>query len=584
VGMLRETHVYSAGGVARGYAGSIRLSPPIVPEDRLGPSSAAFFGGWAGIRVRGRVPVIHVDVRREYQTVFLLQQLQDLLFAERLHFVDDTETVRKFVENITLDDCFDPDVYPQLNVLCWVKPAGEMLVGRWAFQMNARGTPEHWRLFVAPRSSDGAVVLCLADVVAAKILCGRAPEIIRAERIVTEGRQRLRKARILGATFDPAKDQLFKVLVEEGERLNQGLGWYAKIPEPIRKALVPGVKGIGNIGCFGMLMEARQMDRREGVMLFTADGPLRRTLAHPEGPGPFACPPLAALVTAGGRLLLALVHRLVADRGGIVAAWDTDGAYIVATPGGGTVNVETRGANFYESGPAEPVRALSAVEVAEIAARFEPLNPFDRELLPGSPLRLKGQSDGLFPAIKRYSLSGPDGHFVDFKESILGMLTPPSDGWMEDAWRTLNEMWDARRLTKRPWFDLPAVRTLSLSSPAYAEEYKALSGMRPWTQFLAAIVVGHHPNKPGARTATVIAPYEPDPAKWSGLPWRFAESGELVTFGVPDQAGVRWRLRTLVQFLTSYIQHPIAEMLAPDGSPCGPHGHVRQVGVNRGRV
>jgi hypothetical protein len=104
--------------------------------------------------------------------------------------------------------------------------------------------------------------------------------------------------------------------------------------------------------------------------------------------------------------LLALVHRLVADRGGIVAAWDTDGAYIVATPGGGTVNVETRGANFYESGPAEPVRALSAVEVAEIAARFEPLNPFDRELLPGSPLRLKGQSDGLFPAIKRAESEG----------------------------------------------------------------------------------------------------------------------------------------------------------------------------------
>jgi hypothetical protein len=35
--------------------------------------------------------------------------------------------------------------------------------------------------------------------------------------------------------------------------------------------------------------------------------------------------------SASGRLLLAMVHRLVADRGGIIAACDTDGAHIVAT-------------------------------------------------------------------------------------------------------------------------------------------------------------------------------------------------------------------------------------------------------------
>ena len=64
-----------------------------------------------------------------------------------------------------------------------------------------------------------------------------------------------------------------------------------------------------------------------------AFAPIRTAIAHPEDPGPFACPPLAALVTAGGRLLLAMVHRLVADRGGIVAACDTDGAHIVARPG-----------------------------------------------------------------------------------------------------------------------------------------------------------------------------------------------------------------------------------------------------------
>src|SRR5205085_5028398 len=114
---------------------------------------------------------------------------------------------------------------------------------------------------------------------------------------------------------------------------------------------------------------------------------------HPEDAGPFACPPLAGLVTAGGRLLLAMVRRLVADRGGTVAACDTDGGHIVATGTGGTVAVDTRGADYHEGGPAQPVRALSLAEVEEIAARFEPLNPFDRKLFPGSPLQVKGASN-----------------------------------------------------------------------------------------------------------------------------------------------------------------------------------------------
>jgi hypothetical protein len=59
----------------------------------------------------------------------------------------------------------------------------------------------------------------------------------------------------------------------------------------------------------------------------------------------------------------------------------------MARPEGGTVHIETRGADFHEGGPAEPVHALSWAEVEEIAARFVALNPFDRALLPGSPLR-----------------------------------------------------------------------------------------------------------------------------------------------------------------------------------------------------
>jgi hypothetical protein len=304
------------------------------------------------------------------------------------------------------------------------------------------------------------------------------------------------------------------------------------------------------------------------VTLLSDGEPLRAPVAHPEDPGPFACPPLAGLVSATGRLWLAAVHHEVKRRGGIVAACDTDGAHIVATKKGGTVYVETRGADFHEGGPDQPVHALSNAEVDEIGALFEPLNPFDRTLLPGSPLRVKGASEGLFISAKRYALTGPEGNFIDRKESILGMLFAPFDGWIDEAWRTIGEMWDARRPTPRSWFALPALRCLSLTSPAYSREIKALAGMRPWNSFLVAFVIGTKSDEPELRTAVAVAPFECDPSNWAALDWRFGESGKAVSLDNPDGEGVRWRLRTLERFLSDYVKHPIAEMLAPDGSPC----------------
>jgi hypothetical protein len=393
-GHLSEMRLYSPGGLARAYLKAAGFVPPTVPKDRIGACTAAFVGGWAEVQVRGRVPIVHVDFRREYQTVFLLQGLQDLLAAKRLAFIDDTDAIRRFVERVTIEDLLRPETWPLLNAICWLKPNGETMVGRWAFEeRTADGDPDRFSVAITPRYGDQPIPAYLAHVVAAKLLTGRAPEIIRAERIVPKGRQTLRATTLIGGMeFDPHKEQFFKVLVEEGERFNRGKGQYAAIPDDIRAAILPGIKGIGNNGCFGVPIEARQADllagRREEVTLLSDDEPIRAAVAHPEDPGPFACPPLAGLVAAGGQLLLAMVHRLVADRGGIIAC-DTDGAHIIATETGGTVYVETRGADFHDGGRAQPVHALSWAEVDEIVARFEPLNPFDRALLPGSPLRVQ---------------------------------------------------------------------------------------------------------------------------------------------------------------------------------------------------
>jgi hypothetical protein len=181
------------------------------------------------------------------------------------------------------------------------------------------------------------------------------------------------------------------------------------------------------------------------------------------------------------------------------------------------------------------------------------------------------QLNGLFISAKRYSIARPDGSFADFKESILGMFLPPSDSWTEAAWHALDEIWDGRLLTPQPWFALPAVRALCISSPAYAREIRGLPGLRPWNSFLAATAIGRKAGEREPRIELVIAPFESDPQKWSALPWRFAGTGEPLMLSRLDCEGVGWRLRTLRDLLHSYATHAVPEMLAPDGARCGPY-------------
>jgi hypothetical protein len=314
-GTASEARLFSPGGLARAYLAAAGFSPPAVPKDRLGPCTAASFGGWAQVQGRGRFPTAHVDFRRQYQTAFLLGGLQELLSAERLDFVEDTTTVKEFVKGFTPDDLYRPETYQKLNVLCWVKAAGAILPVRAAFKQSNPSGAGRFTMALAARYSNEPLPFWLHDVMAAKLKdpAGQAPEIVRAERIIPIGRQPLRKARLFGGVvFDPRKDLFFKVLVEEAERFQRGGRDYADIPSAIRKEIVRGVKAIGNIACFGAPSETHAADllpgRREEVTLLSNADPIRADVAHPEDPGPFACPPLAGLVSATGRLWLALVH------------------------------------------------------------------------------------------------------------------------------------------------------------------------------------------------------------------------------------------------------------------------------------
>ena len=85
-------------------------------------------------------------------------------------------------------------------------------------------------------------------------------------------------------------------------------------------------------------MDRQESDKEVALTCYGIDPePYPCKVKHPEAPGEYCFPPLASLITSGGHLLLALLERLVADRGGTYAMEDTDSMAIVASEHGGLV-------------------------------------------------------------------------------------------------------------------------------------------------------------------------------------------------------------------------------------------------------
>jgi len=97
------------------------------------------------------------------------------------------------------------------------------------------------------------------------------------------------------------------------------------------------LKCIGNAGAYGPLVELNELRESTEVKLnvYSGEHYHQQTIREREVPGPFYFPPVASLITAGGRLLLALAEQCVADAGGVYLFCDTDSLCIVANENGG---------------------------------------------------------------------------------------------------------------------------------------------------------------------------------------------------------------------------------------------------------
>ena len=521
----------SPGAIAAQIPERFRVEPLLTKFDLTEAEhqrwAETFHGGWClGEERLFGVPcsVVAADGTSFFPFVAHHVGWWELFTAERVRRKDVTARLRRLYACAAADPTvvLDPDVLKLFGcALVEVLPNGPFPIEvEDQHRPDGRMEVAHVTSLDRPMSYPGLVVLASA------VLSGKADsKILRATQYVPVGRQaglRQRVPFLPGLVVDLDRDPAVD-LVRHRQKV-----------KPHDPVLAAELRVIVNALVFGIF--SRFDESRWGTGKKARVG---------EKPGPWCFLPIAASVTAGSLLFLAVLDRLVRDRGGIVSYRDTDSSIIPASREGGSLVLPD----------GSTIRLLSWAEVDEILAPFEPLRVFGVDVPVWKTKR--GTPGGLLHSVvfgpKRHVEFTIDGdgrvEIVDRTESSLGgfysdpaaMTGRAEDGgriWSLEAVRA--EVAFALALHRDPssaWRDeapwdtsqplpFPAIRRLVVTTPEVLRSLPSALGARVGSRYLEGMVdqtFGGH----GGGSPVALDPGG-DLSGWQRLRWLDRRTGHPV--------------------------------------------------------
>ena len=610
---LHPDHAYSPASIVKAYFAGMGITLP-SKKFRLSPrvqgiAAQSFYGGRAECRIRRKpVPVVHTDFKSEYPTVITLMGLSRLVIAKRLRITQSTREVRTILENVTLDKVFNSRFWKHLNCFALVLPDGDILPVRTEYDPDSGENNVGMNVLTSAKP----VWYALPDLVASRLLTGKSPKILRAIRVVGEGQQAGLKPTTLGENkIHPRTGDFFKTVIETRERVKRD----ERLPESERKALGYFLKIMANAG-YGIFIETtpKHAPGRKQVRVYSGEAKFPTTSAIVEDEGPWYSPLIASLITSGGRLLLAMLECAVRDLGGSHLFADTDSMAVVSTKDGGLIPC-IGGPHLMPDGR-EAVKALSWTAVQRIAARFNRLNPYDREAVPyilkiedvNFDIRGQREIEGYAISAKRYTFFTRTPHGVRIiapSEHGFGHLFVPGSNfdeaqgarsWVVEAWRYLIRMAFGLRHRKPERFMLPAMMKFAITTPdvfkvlqkrqldgglSYRDRVKPFNfiqspminrsvfGLEPQTNQIVRL---GYPSTADPDHFMLIAPFTEDTSRWYKMPWVNVHDGRWFYLApLAKKRSFEASPVTLDDVIDLYHVHPESKSLAPDGTPCGWH-------------
>ncbi len=331
------TYAFSPASIGKGYLRAMGIKPiakrqPNFQKEYLGYAQTAFFGGRNSVHIRKVVcPVVYTDFLSMYSTVNILMGLWRLVIAAEIRVIEHCkDQVEEYLRKLTPDRLFEPGTWTGMNGFVKVVPNGDVLPIRSKYSPASND----WQVGInhVYAHKEDALWYSIPDVVASILATGRVPEI--ADAFLIEPSGVLFEAvptKLRGMVdVDPERDDFFRVIVEERLRLS----FRAGLSDIETKRLEKALKILASATCFGIYAQMDRQGEDEKVEV-TCHGidpdPYTCTVAHPEFPGEFCFPPLASLITAGARLMLALLDHCVSKLHGTYVMEDTDSMAIAAT-------------------------------------------------------------------------------------------------------------------------------------------------------------------------------------------------------------------------------------------------------------
>jgi len=272
------------------------------------------------------------------------------------------------------------------------------------------------------------------DLAASKLKTKHPRKIIQAFKLIPRGVQDAMRTTSIGTrTIDPARDDFFCTIIEERKTLPKKHPHYLLL------------KIIAN-SLYGIFAELNKYEygknKAKQLEVFSGEQKFEQSTCVVERPGKWQFPPAAALITAGGRLMLSILEHMVEEHRGAYLLTDTDSMLFVASKNSTLVPCPGGQHKLPDGRPA--VKAMTWKQVEEICTKLNRLNPYRTvaEILKieecnydraGKPHQLYG----LAVSAKRYVVytrSKSSFEIIKPSEDGLGIVYVPENASATNPW------------------------------------------------------------------------------------------------------------------------------------------------------
>ncbi len=576
----------SSASITKAFLDKMVIVPPAqkfaVPDKVLGDAAQTYFGGRSEVRIRHtEMPVVVVDVTSEYPTCAALLGIWNLLTAADVLFEDCTAQVRQLLSRLTPDQLLDPKTWPQLAFFSQIQPCGDVLPVRASYTPDNVADPN---IGCNPLFCEQPIWSAGPDLAGSKLLTGRVPQIIRAFRLVPVGKQsNMSPVKIGDRMFDPAHNDFVTTVIEQRKKLPKSHPHYLLL------------KIIAN-ALYGVFAELNRQEygknQAKQIAVYSGEHEFEQSARVVELAGKWQFTPAAALITAGGRLILSLLEYLVTSQGGTYVLTDTDSMLIVASEKGGLVPCE--GGPYKLDDGRSAVKALTWAQVPEIAERLNAINPYDRSVIK-QILKIedcnfdrKGNQHQLYAmavSAKRYcvytrkemikvSEHGLGAYYVPDKRKryVPSDCVNQDDSypmWVVEAWQyvlaqlaqaSTNET-AALCTSDFPFGTIPAMARIRVTTPnILAALRKRDPGCAKPYNFAMVPILLQSPNR-----SALVAPFNKHPERWLDEDYIEVSTGNRVRLSTDYSNKAAYVPRNLYSVLQAYATHPEWKSLPPEG-------------------